>query len=279
VAAVLDHGPSIGVRGEITREYLCHLGFPADRIDVIGCPSLFLRGPGFRLPEGPVALTRDSSIAMSLDNRILSTEPLYHATIADYPRCTVYAQEKFAAGMTITGIDVWPTEIDDPKFPPRPDHPMFLNHRMVYTPTAWAWLKLMEGEDFAFGPRLHGTIAALLAGVRGHLIVHDSRTYEIAQYHNLPHTVIAPDEDGLGRSAADFAARTDMSAFNAAYDDRFATFLAFLERNGLAHAYDGRSAEALAAFDASIEDAQAAPPIYSGYQRPLDGTVGILGST
>jgi len=275
VAAALDHGPSIGVRGDVTRSYLRHLGFSDDNIDIIGCPSVFMRGPGFRLPDGPVALTGDSSISMSLDNRILATESLYHRTIADYPRCTVYAQEKFAAGMTITGMDVWPPEIDDPAFPPRPDHPMFREHRMVYAPTAWAWLRLMEKEDFAFGPRLHGTVAALLAGVPSHLIVHDSRTLEIAEYHALPHTLIEPTQTDISQSAQDFADATDNTGFNTAYDDRFAAFVAFLERNGLSHAYDGASADALAAFDASLEPAAMVPPIYSGYREAPRGTVGV----
>src|SRR5690606_27749609 len=39
VAAVLDHGPSIGVRGELTADYLRALGFRD--VEVIGCPSMF----------------------------------------------------------------------------------------------------------------------------------------------------------------------------------------------------------------------------------------------
>src|SRR4051812_22595554 len=52
VTAVLDRGPSIGVRGEFTRDYLVSLGFPDEAVEVIGCPSMFLRGG--ELPLRPV---------------------------------------------------------------------------------------------------------------------------------------------------------------------------------------------------------------------------------
>ena len=40
IAAVLDHSASVGVRGQITYDYLKGLGF--SQIDVTGCPSLAL---------------------------------------------------------------------------------------------------------------------------------------------------------------------------------------------------------------------------------------------
>ncbi len=41
-AAVLDRSPTIGVRGEYTQDFVKRLGFRD--IEVIGCPSMFLRG-------------------------------------------------------------------------------------------------------------------------------------------------------------------------------------------------------------------------------------------
>lgn len=49
IAAVLDHSASVGVRGQITCDYLKGLGF--SQIDVTGCPSLALNGPGLPLRE------------------------------------------------------------------------------------------------------------------------------------------------------------------------------------------------------------------------------------
>lgn len=249
VSAVLDRSQSIGVRGRITKGYLEYLGFPADRIDVIGCPSLFTWGPEFRMPEERVRLTRRSRISLSFDHRIEQSADLLDRTIARYKRSTVYMQEKLGAQMVITGEETRPDWTGDPRFPLQTTHPTFGQHRMVYHPTAWSWIRHLEDQDFALGPRLHGTVAATLAGTSAHLLVHDSRTLEIAEHHGLPHTLT----DDLGSvSAADLAARQDYSTFNASYPELFGRFTDFLARNGLRSAYDAPG-EALRAFDASLE--------------------------
>lgn len=260
VTAVLDRSTSIGVRGEISKGYLQHLGFPADRVDVIGCPSLFTWGPDFQMPEHRVKLNRRSRISLSFDHRIPEAAQLLDETITKYRRSTVYMQEKLAAQMVITGEDTRPEWDGDERFPVRPTHRTFGEHRMVYHPTAWSWIRHLEDMDFAFGPRLHGTVAATLAGTSAHLLVHDSRTLEIAELHHLPHTLT--EDLGSVRSAADLAARQDYTAFNAAYPELFGRFRAFLERNSLRSAYDGPQ-EALAAFDASLEPAAKAPGVIS----------------
>ena len=58
VRAVLDHGPSIGVRGELTAEYLRSLGFRD--VEVVGCPSMFAWGPDLRVERKVPELTRDA---------------------------------------------------------------------------------------------------------------------------------------------------------------------------------------------------------------------------
>lgn len=250
VASVLDRSESIGVRGDISKKYLEYLGFPGDRIDIIGCPSLFMWGPDFRMPEKTVRLGRKSKISLSFDHRIASTAGMLDRTITEYPRSTVYMQETIGAKMIITGEETRATWPGDPRFPVKKAHRTYREHRLEYYPTAWAWIRHMESYDFAFGPRLHGTVAATLAGTPAHLMVHDSRTLEVAQHHHLPHTLI--EDMGPTASAAELASRQDYSAFNAAYRENFDRFMAFLARNSLRSAYEAPGA-ALAAFDASLE--------------------------
>jgi hypothetical protein len=127
--------------------------------------------------------------------------------------------------------------------------------------------------DFAYGPRLHGTVAATLAGTSAHLLVHDSRTLEVAQYHHLPHSLIERIDEV--ESVADLAARQDYSRFNSEYPQRFAAFTGFLARNGLPSAYSGSGA-ALAAFDASLSRAENANGVVSD-SRPRPGVRQVLG--
>jgi hypothetical protein len=267
VAAVLDRSASIGVRGEISKRYVQYLGFPGDRVDVIGCPSLFTWGPDFQMPEHDVKLNRRSKISLSFDHRIEDSAELLDETISRYPRSTVYMQEKLAAQMVITGEDTRPDWVGDDRFPLKTSHRTFRHHRMVYYPTAWSWIRHLEDMDFAFGPRLHGTVAATLAGTSAHLLVHDSRTLEIAEHHHLPHTLT--DDLGSVRSAADLAARQDYSAFNAAYRELCGRFTGFLERNSLRSAYDEPGA-ALEAFDASLESPARVPGVVSAQGVPAN---------
>ena len=273
VTAVLDRSNSIGVRGGISRRYLEHLGFPSNRIDEIGCPSLFMWGPDFRMPQTSQRLTPRSTMSLSFDHRIDATAPLLQRTVQEYPRSTVYLQEKLSAQMIITATETRPEWGGDQRFPVYLAHPLYRQHRLEYYPTAWSWIRHLEGMDFAYGPRLHGTVAATLAGTSAHLLVHDSRTLEIARHHHLPHTLIERIEE-VG-SAADLAARQDYTAFNADYPDRFATFTGFLARNALPNAYAG-SRTALAALEAAVARAADARGVVSD-SRPRPGLRQVLG--
>lgn len=265
VRAVLDRSESIGVRGEVTQRYLAHLGFPLDRIDVIGCPSMFMWGPDFRMSETSAdQITPTSRISVSFDHRIGAAAAFLEQTAADYPRSTFYAQDALVAQLTIAGIETRPDWQGDPRFPVHRAHPLYLQHRLVYYPTAWAWIRHLGEVDFAVGPRIHGTIAAILAGTPAHLLVHDSRTLEISRYHELPRTRTRR----LARlsSLDELVEGQDYARFNAVYPDRFAAFVDFLTRNRLPNAYTGHS-DALAAFDAAVEPATRARGVTSN--RPV----------
>lgn len=260
ISAVLDHSNTIGVRGEITQRYFRHLGFPDDRVDVIGCPSLFMWGPDFRWSDPAGNLSPESSISLSFDHRIPATADILQRTVEDYPRSTVYAQERLTARMVITGEETRPDWRGDARFPVRTSHPLYRDHRMVYYPTAWSWIDSLAEADFAFGPRLHGTVAALLGGAPVNLLAHDSRTVEVAQYHHIPFTLIRDlDEDSSAQRLYD---AVDPAAFNANYGELFSRFTDFLTRNGLQNAYAG-SGEALAAFDLALEKPRKAAPRFS----------------
>ncbi|MGW5370708.1 polysaccharide pyruvyl transferase family protein [Streptomyces sp. NPDC004009] len=74
VGVVLDRSASIGVRGEFTQRYLGELGFRD--VDVIGCPSVYFRGPGFRMEHpGGQALPEGARIALSTALRLARARP------------------------------------------------------------------------------------------------------------------------------------------------------------------------------------------------------------
>ena len=70
VSAVLRRSASIGVRGQFTADFLQDLGFPESAVDIIGCPSLFLHGPNFRLTAPTTALATDAEIALNVTDGV-----------------------------------------------------------------------------------------------------------------------------------------------------------------------------------------------------------------
>jgi polysaccharide pyruvyl transferase WcaK-like protein len=98
------------------------------------------------------------------------------------------------------------------------------------------WIAFLGTRAFSIGTRIHGNIAALLAGTPALVIAHDSRTLELARYHQIPHVLagsLGPDSD-----IATLYEDVDVAPANTAFADRFAHYKTFLETNGLRHAFD-----------------------------------------
>jgi hypothetical protein len=262
VDAVLDKSASFGVRGPVTKAYLVSLGLPDDRIDVIGCPSVFTWGPDHRVHKSDEPLTPDSAVSMNVDYRVRGIGEIVERNAELYPRLTSPSQDLKSARMIITGEDQFDMTKRDARTPIHTGHRLYREGRLQFFPTPWGWISALGRMQFVFGNRLHGNIAAILGGTPAHLLAHDSRTLELAQYHAIPHSNFHERE--APPTAAELWEQTDYTAFNEAYPARFRTYLDFLHRNGLVTAYDGPNR--LARFDRSIRKAQAAPPIVSGQQ-------------
>jgi hypothetical protein len=256
VRAVLERSASVGVRGEFTADYLRGLGFPDSAVEVIGCPSLFLRGPGFRLadPSGP--LSPDAPIALNLTEGVEGLGALVHRLAERHPGLVYLGQDKEDLTLLLWGEE--PARETDPGVPMHPGHDLFATDRVRFPLETWSWLRYLEGVDYCVGTRLHGNVAGLLSGTPATLLAHDSRTWELARYHAMPHVRAETVPEDL--RLEDLHAQFDGGPFNEAYADRFARFTGFLDHNGLAHVYapDGDQG---AAFDARVAELDLPDPV------------------
>ncbi|AXT84514.1 hypothetical protein C6I20_04420 [Aeromicrobium sp. A1-2] len=262
VEAVLEKSTSFGVRGPVTKAYLVGLGLPDERIDVIGCPSVFTWGPEFRVHKGNGPVTEASALSMNIDYRVRGIGAVIERNVALYPRLTSVSQDLKSARMIITGEEQFDMTRRDPRTPVHTAHPLFRGGRLLFFASPWGWIAEMGRMQFVFGNRLHGNIAAILGGTPAHLLAHDSRTLELARYHAIPYSTL--DEEATPPTAAELWDRTDYTAFNEAYPGRFGTYIDFLHRNELVTAYDGRNR--LPRFDRSIRRGQATPAVVSGHK-------------
>ncbi|MCL2486633.1 MAG: polysaccharide pyruvyl transferase family protein [Oscillospiraceae bacterium] len=263
--AVLKRSASVGVRGEITYDYLRGLGLRDEEVDIIGCPSMFTRGADLsinldginqvnikmsgegrssggqplRAGDGPVKIAVNGSGFAGPTGAAYRNPPWFleflRGALDEYPGSVFIPQE------LDEGLAVWQgrrPEGDkfEPSYPHMPDDPVFRQNRVRFFVNAPSWFDYLKGFDFAVGNRIHGTVAALLSGIPAMLIPTDSRTLELARYHRIPHiesTETRLDIPDLYRRAIEAIPATESrNRVN------FEIFRAFLDKNGLDHIYN-----------------------------------------
>lgn len=232
VSAVLDRSASIGVRGEVTRAYLLRLGFHDDQVDVIGCPSL----NDYDSPPAPIVkaaggIGRDSRLSINITPRVKGMGVVLKNHYERFPDLTYITQVYEELSLLMTGAKVPGRQAF---LPADTTHPMFLNDQIRFFVDPAPWRSFLATRDFAFGNRIHGTIAALSAGIPAYLLVHDSRTLELADYHQIPHRLMK-NVDAEKVRAEDLYDDADFTKFNENRARTLAGWTAFLDRNRIHH--------------------------------------------
>jgi hypothetical protein len=260
VSAVLDHSPSIGVRGERTRDYLNSLGFGDEHVKVIGCPSMFMYGPDLNVEKKVESLNVDSAIALNVSPYVAEMGPISLSAAEHFPHLVYMAQNIQTLELMLYGS--YPkgkrmNAVAAKGAPINLDHPLIRSDRVRFFLDPSTWFDHLAQYDFSFGTRIHGNIAALLAGTPALLLAHDSRTLELAEYHEIPHRTINSIE--AGADAITLYAECDWNRLNKAHPDRWDTFATFLQDHNLTHVYDeGQNASA---FDERLAATEFPPPV------------------
>lgn len=242
-SAILDKSTSIGVRGAFTKEYLVALGIDAEKVRVIGCPSLYTWGPNHKIVNS-LGQSFDGSLenfdprlplSLNIDYRLAGIERMIYANLFQYPNITSPSQDSKSARMIITKNEHYELKNVNLGTPVHTKHPMFLRNNVIYYPNPWGWVHDLSKKQFVFGTRLHGNIAGILGGTPAHLLAHDARTMELANFHGIPFTNYDKEHDFL---AEDLFKQTNYEKFNALMPKNFANFIDFLHENNLSTIYD-----------------------------------------
>jgi hypothetical protein len=232
----------ISTRGHRTAEVLRGWGY--DNVMATGCPSLLLAGGRFithaatPAPDarntvimGTRHLFRPTSSAQNELYRfayrngvdmIMQSELADMYFIQDVPRDTVTMVKANPILSTCYG-DVG---IDGIRRYLRRHGKVFFHSR--------EWSSYLQGKEYVIGTRIHGTVAAILSGIRGILLNHDARTAELAEIMGIP-TARFGDLDGLDFDRlGELVANADFDRPRAIYPEYVARFGDFFARNGLA---------------------------------------------
>ncbi len=258
INAVLDKSALIGLRGEITADYLEYLGYKEGKhFSVIGCPSMYSNGAN--LDVKPYDFSLDSKICLA---QSWSTPKSNKRIIDLSKKCK-------------NSIFV-PQHVDELKmmyigFPHCSETEFLVNDicsdlyregRMRFFLNATTWYKYMEEVDFTIGSRLHGNIASIIGGTPNLLITSDSRTRELASYHKLNSCT---EEEFNRFEIADLIKNSDYSEMKNGHLNNFRKYLEFLNANGLKTIYDQDLSVEKSPLDEIIKKSTLAPAVV-----PLD---------
>jgi hypothetical protein len=235
--AVSDRCAAISVRGPFTAEVLAKYGI--ENVQVTGCPSLLwhLRHPARinRMPpaEGPLDISLNATVPgakvprkpskrMDLARIVMQQalrEDLDFVLQTETPFLRVFTGEAEDADYTFLDY-VFDTE-------DREAYKDWIGRRLKVFGLVGEWIAYCANRDLVIGTRLHGVIAALLAGTPALLVTHDARTREMAATAGIPHV---PQERVFEAGRLDFRrliGEIDAERFNQnqrAYFDRFRAF-------------------------------------------------------
>ncbi|WP_413333815.1 polysaccharide pyruvyl transferase family protein [Brevibacterium sp. GP-SGM9] len=228
--AVLDKSSALTVRGELTAEYLKSLGF--DDVLVVGCPSMTMNGRGHSVDK-TASIEPGARIAYNLQTSNPFGAELIDDAEAKYD-ATYLPQDSATLELMLWGTV--PYRAVDDRLPLERTHPQFAVGRAEFQLDAPSWIRRMSEMAFAFGPRIHGNIAAILAGTPGIVLAHDGRTLELSKYHGIPAVDLAAE--ALPITVAELYAKADFAEFNRGHAERFDRLSGFIHENGFTHIYD-----------------------------------------
>ena len=264
VRAVLRKSDCLGLRGEHTAQYLKSLGFQEERdFTVIGCPSLFMYGKDLPMPHMK-PLTSESSISInskiSLPQRFHNFLNRCRKEIPDYYFIPQVIEEIYRMYVGMPFPEKFAKKI--PKHYPagiasevyQQDHARFFSN--VKT-----WLDFLSQRDFSLGSRIHGNIAAILAGVPAYVFVSDQRVLELVEYHNIPHSLISDITSDT--SIFEIYEKADFQGVLQGHDKRFLHYLDFLRRNGVETIYDENGEAERVYFDEKLAEIDFLPPVHA----------------
>jgi hypothetical protein len=198
---IADHAPSsapnIGVRGAYTLSQVERLGHRT-KAAIVGCPSNFINStPSLgRSIAQKLSATSIERIAVPAGLHLWPGLQRMEEHLADLlESCSGLYVAQSELDMIRLARDepdaVAPDVLEKIRLYVRPKLTTaeFARWMRRYGTTfidAASWIDAMRKFDFVVGPRFHGVMLAVQAGIPGGVIAHDSRTFELCQTMNIP---------------------------------------------------------------------------------------------
>ncbi|MGN0155973.1 MAG: polysaccharide pyruvyl transferase family protein [Lachnospiraceae bacterium] len=258
--AVLEKSAIVGVRGQITADYLSYLGFREDKdFMVIGCPSLYSYGKNLRIRR-----------IDKTENIRLAYQPIHNLSyeVSRYmQKATEIAADWCFIGQMVQELRY--IYLGAPFAHERTLYPcngctdeIYQQKKAIFFLNATTWIEYLKDFDLLFGARMHGSIAALLAGTPALVYAYDGRIRELVEYHKLNAFTY---EDLKEYSITELIQNCDFEPTMKIHSENFERFLSFLKQNELSTIYEEDHNRCSGPMDDVIKKSKLYPPV-----RPLD---------
>lgn len=261
--AILERSSTVGLRGEITAEYLTKLGFHAEKdFTVIGCPSMYMWGK--ELPAMKVKdLTPESDVSMNSKIQLPQKfHDFMYRSSQELPKFHYVAQVIEEIRQMYMGSDYPEGFVKKipAHFPVDFTNPLYQSGKGISFTNFPSWLEYLRKKDFSFGSRIHGNIASILAGTPCFIVVSDERIKELVDYHHIPHMLMKDLKTDT--RIFDLYEKADFGAIQKNHEDKFMHYLDFLRENDLPTIFDEKgNGPECSPFDRVIQNGEFAPSV------------------
>lgn len=229
INAALDKSSIVGLRGELTGQYLKHLGFHEDRdFMAIGCPSMFTLGAN--LCQRPLNITDDLKLSVSFNGSISDEQTRFlQSLIFKYPGSQYVPQDIFDLKLAYLGEPISRNLPDS--YPVTLEHPLYRENQVRMFLQPEAWMDNLAKFDLAIGVRLHGNVVAVLAGTPAVFLPNAARMRELCEYHCFPNVPISQVTSKT--TLQDVLDKVDLRSHLKVHANRYERYQEFLKKNGL----------------------------------------------
>lgn len=220
--AVYNSGGEFALRGYFTKEYLDKV--ISNTAVVTGCPSMYQNGRSLNIDIN--RLKNKESITLALNGYLKDKEQVLLKMLNKYPKSVFMDQSEFAG--------ILYGDYDKNEIPVSYEILKVLEQKrikLIYDVPVWLdYLK--HNIDLSIGYRIHGNLAAVLAGVPSVVIPFDARTRELAEFYDIP---IIPKNKKFDMNLDNIIEDLDYSKFNKSFSRKFDLFEEFMESHEISY--------------------------------------------
>lgn len=233
--AIYRTGGELALRGYATKEFLDKV-MPNTAV-VTGCPSFYQRGSGLQISNDKVS---EEQFKPSINGNLKYLKKIGMLQVFDQYSNSIYVdQDELAQVLYFRRPGRYNNTMELVRKRTLYSVKLLAENRVRFFYDVPVWLSWFREENISFscGSRIHGNIAATLAGIPAMVMYRDARTRELAEFFELPDN---PKYD-VNKSLYEIYLEADYTKFNAHFADKFRAFEDFVVSHEISHDLEDRS--------------------------------------